>query len=155
MLQDIKNDYMKKVKTVALWAFLFLCFPTLMSATVINDGDNDSDVDWAPYIEAIALVETGNNPNMRSGIYAGRLAMSPAAVNEVNIILKSRGESKRYTMNDRLNPEKATEMFLIIQSRHNPENNIEKGIRMWNGGHRWQTERTKRYYNKVMAKVKL
>lgn len=146
---------MKKKTIVALWALLLLCFPMHINATVASDGDNDNEVDWLPYIEAIALVETGNNPNMRSGIYAGRLAMSPAAVNEVNIILKSRGETKRYTMNDRLNPEKATEMFLIIQSRHNPENNIEKGIRMWNGGHRWQTEKTKRYYNKVMAKVKL
>ena len=146
---------MKKKTMSALWALLLLCFPTMMSASVLTDGDKDEDFDWSPYIEAIALVETGNNPNMRTGIYAGRLAMAPVAVSEVNSILKSRGESKRYTLNDRFKPEKATEMFLIIQSRHNPENNIEKGIRMWNGGHRWQTEKTKRYYNKVMAKVKL
>ena len=146
---------MKKKTITGLVALLLLFAPTMMSAAVTTEGDNDNDVDWAPYIEAIALVETGNNPNMRTGIYAGRLAMAPVAVNEVNAILKSRGESKRYTLNDRFNPEKATEMFLIIQSRHNPENNIEKGIRMWNGGHRWQTEKTKRYYNKVMAKVKL
>lgn len=144
---------MKKV-FAGLMTIILLAVPTTMSAAGVR-GDNDNEFDWTPYINAIALVESGGNPSSRCGIYVGLLAISPVLVTECNNILKSRGESRRYTLNDRLSAEKSKEMFLIFQSRHNPENHIEKGIRMWNGGNRWQTERTRRYYNKVMARVKL
>jgi hypothetical protein len=41
-------------------------------------------------------------------------------------------------------------MFLLIQSWYNPENNVEKAIRSWNGGVNYSVKRTQRYFEKVM-----
>lgn len=41
-------------------------------------------------------------------------------------------------------------MFVLIQSYYNPKNNVEKAIRMWNGGIGYSVKRTQRYYEKVM-----
>lgn len=53
-------------------------------------------------------------------------------------------------MNDRLNPTKSKEMFVLFQSKYNPTKDIEKAIRMWNGGPRYSVGKTNRYYNAVM-----
>ena len=45
-------------------------------------------------------------------------------------------------------------MFKLIQSYHNPENNIEKAIRAWNGGPKYSVRATNRYFKKVMSKLK-
>jgi hypothetical protein len=46
-------------------------------------------------------------------------------------------------------------MFLLIQERYNKTNNIEKGIKIWNGGcgyHKSQklTKQSNDYYKKVI-----
>lgn len=69
------------------------------------------------------------------------------------MILGRRKSKKRYTLSDRFSVEKSKEMFLLIQSYHNPENNVEKAIRAWNGGMNYSVKRTQRYYNKVMRKM--
>ena len=61
-----------------------------------------------------------------------------------------RNNSKRYSLKDRFSIAKSKEMFLIIQSFHNPMNNIERAIRSWNGGMRYKVTRTQRYFEKVM-----
>ena len=61
---------------------------------------------------------------------------------------------KQFTMNDRYSVAKSKEMFLLIQSYHNPMNSIEKAIRSWNGGIRYSVRATNKYYKKVMSKMK-
>ena len=80
----------------------------------------------------------------------GVLQISPALVTECNNILKRSNSPKRYTLKDRFNVEKSKEMFVLIQSYYNPKNNVEKAIRMWNGGIGYSVKRTQRYYEKVM-----
>lgn len=75
-------------------------------------------------------------------------------VKECNRILRQRGSSKRYTLRDRFSVDKSKEMFLLIQSHSNPSNNVEQAIRAWNGGPRYSTRRTQKYYDKVMRQVK-
>ena len=48
----------------------------------------------------------------------------------------------------------AVKMFLIIQKYYNPENSIEKAIRLWNGGVKYTVRATNRYYKKVLAQMK-
>ena len=133
---------MKKLKFI----LLVICF-IFNSA---NISAKDSPTYWSRVMNAISYVESKHNPNARNGIYVGILQISPGMVKEVNNILKSRNETKRFTLNDRLNPEKSREMFIIFQSKYNPTGNIEKAIRMWNGGPRYTVAKTNRYYREVM-----
>ena len=110
--------------------------------------------DWDPVMDAIIQVESCGNPKAVSGIYAGVLQIAPVLVKDCNNILKSRGEKKRYTLSDRFNEKKSREMFVIIQSHYNPKNNVEKAIRLWNGGVGYKVSSTQRYYNKVMTHMR-
>lgn len=110
--------------------------------------------DWDPVMDAIIQVESSGNPRAVSGIYAGVLQIAPVLVKDCNNILKSRGEKKRYTLSDRFNEKKSREMFVIIQSYYNPQNNVEKAIRLWNGGVGYKVASTQRYYNKVMSQMR-
>ena len=56
-------------------------------------------------------------------------------------------------MADRYSVAKSKEMFLLIQSRYNPTNDIEKAIRIWNGGNNYSVRATNRYYKKVMRQM--
>ncbi len=105
-------------------------------------------------MEAIILVESEGNPRAVSGNSVGAMQITPILVRECNNILKGRKSDKRFTLADRYNVAKSKEMFLLIQSHHNPENNVEKAIRSWNGGMRYSVKATNRYYKKVMQRMK-
>lgn len=105
---------------------------------------------WEPVCNAIAQVESKGNPNARNGRYVGILQISPVMVKEVNTILQKNNDSRRYTLNDRLNPRKSKEMFSIFQWKHNKSKNIERAIRLWNGGPGYKVVSTQRYYAKVL-----
>ena len=111
----------------------------------------NADFDWNPVMNAIIQVESKGNPNARSGIYCGILQISPVLVKDCNQILKRRKSSKRYSLADRFNAAKSKEMFVLIQSFYNPQNNVERAIRMWQGGINYNVRRTQRYYEKVMS----
>ena len=110
----------------------------------------NADFDWNPVMNAIIQVESKGNPNARCGIYCGILQISPVLVKDCNQILKRRKSSKRYSLADRFNAAKSKEMFVLIQSFYNPQNNVERDIRMWQGGIYYNVRRTQRYYEKVM-----
>mgnify|MGYP002623702695 CR=1 FL=1 len=133
-------------KIVFLGMMMLMSMPTLMLA----EGE-ENDYDWTPVIDAIIQVESKGNPNARSGIYCGVLQISPVLVQECNNILKRRGSSKRYTLNDRFNVKKSKEMFVVIQSYYNPKHNVERAIRMWQGGCNFNVRSTQRYYERVMS----
>ena len=138
---------MKRIsKIVFISMMFFMSMPTLMFA----EGE-ENDYDWTPVIDAIIQVESKGNPNARSGIYCGILQISPVLVQECNNILKRRGSSKLYTLNDRFNVNKSKEMFVIIQSYYNPKHNVERAIRMWQGGCNYNVRSTQRYYDRVMS----
>lgn len=113
-----------------------------------------SGFNWDPIMDAIIQVESGGDPNAKSGYSVGAMQITPILVKDCNIILEKRKSKKRYTMADRYSVEKSKEMFLLFQSFHNPENNVEKAIRAWNGGPKYSVRATNKYYKKVMAKMK-
>ena len=82
------------------------------------------------------------------------MQITPILVKECNDILKKQKSKKRFEMNDRYSVAKSKEMFLLIQSHHNPMNSVEKAIRSWNGGMNYSVRATNRYYKKVMSKMK-
>ena len=132
----------------------------ILLSTVAMAGGNGaksvktSGFDWNPVMDAIIQVESGGNAKAVSGNSIGAMQITPILVKDCNIILKKRNSKLRYTLADRYSLEKSKEMFLLIQSFHNPENNIEKAIRAWNGGPKYSVRATNRYYKKVMNKMK-
>ena len=140
-------------------ACLSLMTLILLSTVAMAGGNGAKSVktswfDWNPVMDAIIQVESGGNAKAVSGNSVGAMQITPILVKDCNIILKKRNSKLRYTLADRYSLEKSKEMFLLIQSFHNPENNIEKAIRAWNGGPKYSVRATNRYYKKVMNKMK-
>ena len=127
---------------------------TASAVTNSNGSSAQSDFDWSPVMEAIIQVESEGNPKAKSGNSVGVMQITPILVAECNDILKKRKSKKRYTLADRFSVVKSKEMFLLMQSVHNPLNSIEQAIRAWNGGNHYSVKRTQRYFEKVMNLLK-
>lgn len=141
------------VKKVCLSLSIISLMP--LSAGAANGDKSSEPFDWNPVMEAIIWVESEGNPRAVSGNQVGAMQITPICVRECNLILKERGSSLRYTMNDRFSVVKSKEMFLLIQSHRNKTNDVEKAIRAWNGGPNYSVRATNRYYQKVMRRMKL
>ena len=142
----------KKV-SVSLMALTFTLIASAGGGKV-KSSTNTSGFDWNPVMDAIIQVESEGDPKAVSGNSVGAMQITPILVKDCNNILKKQKSSKRYTMADRYSVAKSKEMFLIIQKYYNPENNIEKAIRLWNGGVKYTKRATNRYYKKVLAQMK-
>lgn len=118
------------------------------SETVSTTADG---FDWEPVMNAIIHVESRGNVKAVSGNSCGAMQITPILVAECNNILKKRKSKKRFSLRDRFDLAKSKEMFVLIQSYFNPQNDIERAIRAWNGGYRYSVKRTQKYFNKVMA----
>ena len=128
---------------------------TLTAAAAGNaKSTKTSGFNWNPVMDAIIQVESEGNPKAVSSNSVGAMQITPILVKDCNEILKKQKSKKQYTMADRYSVTKSKEMFLIIQKYYNPENNIEKAIRLWNGGIKYSVRATNRYYRKVMALLK-
>lgn len=130
---------------------VLLSFTNVTARAEIRGGEN---FNWNPVMDAIIQVESNGNSRAKSGSCVGAMQISPICVRECNSILKKRGSKKRYTMADRFNIKKSREMFVLIQSYHNPSNSVEKAIRAWNGGPNYSIKGTQRYYEKVRKHIK-
>ncbi len=140
----------KFLEKVCLIIITLTLVPTVASAAN-KDTKGTSKVDWEPVMKAIIQVESGGKSNARNGNQCGAMQITPILVAECNNILKQQGSKKRYTLKDRFDVKKSKEMFLLIQSHHNPKNNVEHAIRSWNGGQKYSRRATQRYFEKVMS----
>ena len=140
------------VKQLCLSLSILILMP--LGAEAAKKSTNSEPFDWTSVMEAIILVESEGNPNAVSGNSVGVMQITPILVKECNDILKKQKSKKRFEMNDRYSVAKSKEMFLLIQSYHNPTNSIEKAIRSWNGGMKYSVRATNKYYKKVMSKLK-
>ena len=132
---------------------LFLVSLTASAEDSIWTSFKKLSFDWNPVMDAIIQVESDGNPRAVSGNSVGVMQITPVLVKECNDILKKQKSNKRYTLDDRYSVEKSKEMFLLIQKYFNPENNVEKAIRSWNGGMKYSVKATNKYYRKVLAKM--
>ena len=134
-----------------------LVFTVLMVFVAVKASAEESGeemFDWEPLMEAITQVESEGNAKARNGNCCGAMQIKPILVEDCNLILRSRGSKKKYTLKDRFNVKKSKEMFVLIMSKYNPTNDIERAIRIWNGGVNYTVKSTQKYYNKVMAAYK-
>ena len=145
------NDFFKKA-SLSLMALMMVSLSAWAGGNV-KKSTKKLSFDWTPVMEAIIKVESEGNPKAVSGNSVGAMQITPVLVKECNNILSKRKSKKQYTLADRYSVEKSKEMFLLIQSYFNPENNVEKAIRSWNGGRNYGIKATNRYYRKVMARM--
>ncbi len=142
--------YFKKIAKVVFFSAIIT-----VSSVNANARENGSkEFDWGPLMDAITQVESGGDTKAVSGQSCGAMQITPILVKDCNAILEKRGEKKRYTLNDRFNLKKSREMFVLIMSHYNPTNNIERAIRLWNGGVRFTNKGTQGYFRKVMSLYK-
>lgn len=137
---------MRKIKKTIL-----VCAMLMVSLTV-NAQSKGESYDWSKLIDAIAMVESKGNPKAfnPNGNCAGLLQITPGLVKQCNIWLKAKKSKKRYTLADRYNVKKSKEMFVMVQSYYNKTNDVEKAIRIWNGGPEYTIKGTNGYLKKVM-----
>ena len=133
---------------------LFLVSLTASAEDSIWTSFKKLSFDWNQVMDAIIQVESEGNPRAVIGNSVGVMQITPVLVKECNDILKKQKSNKRYTLDDRYSVEKSKEMFLLIQKYFNPENNVEKAIRSWNGGIKYSVKATNKYYQKVLARMK-
>jgi hypothetical protein len=151
---------MRRLKTI-MTLLLLLTIPAMAQqskgdTTTYSSADTTQvgAFDWRPAMDAIIWLESKGNPRARCGIYAGAMQISPGLVRECNNILKARGEERRFTLDDRYSLEKSKEMFILMMSKYNPENNIDKAFRIWNGGVRYSVRKTQGFVNKARRYMK-
>ena len=149
------RDMIQFIKKASV-SLMALTIALTASAGGGTKSNETSGFNWNPVMDAIIQVESEGNPKAfnKNGNCAGAMQITPILVKDCNNILKRQKSNKRYTMADRYSVEKSKEMFQIFQKCYNPENNIEKAIRLWNGGIKYTTRATNRYYKKVLAKMK-
>ena len=134
--------------------FKKLFLSCLMLALSLTAGAQSESYDWSKVIDAIVKVESRGNASAKSKDCVGILQIRPILVADCNEYLQMKGKKKRFTLADRLSPEKSKEMFILYQKRYNPTNNVEKAIRLWNGGCGYSVTKTEVYFQKVMKYYK-
>jgi len=149
-----ENNMKRRNKIVLLILIVFMFIPVSGFAAEKTSGIDSKNYDWNPVMEAIVQVESHGNNRAKRGSSVGAMQITPILVIECNQILKRRKSKKRYKLSDRFSLSKSKEMFLLIQSCYNPFNNIEKAVRLWNGGLNYSILRTQRYFEKVMNLLK-
>ena len=124
-----------------------LAMPTMAFSQTTNEKFS-----WERVINAIIQVESKGNPKAfnPNGNCAGILQITPGLVKQCNAWLKTKKSKKRYTLNDRYNVKKSKEMFEMYQHYFNPSNDVERAIRIWNGGPGYKVKSTNEYYRKVI-----
>lgn len=83
---------------------------------------------FKPLLSAIAHVESRGIPNMvsKSGKYKGIFQQSRINVDDCNLSTDS-----AFKYEDRLDPKKAVQMFLITQKKYNKKMSYEMACRIW------------------------
>jgi len=107
-------------------------------------------------IDAMIYVESKGNDSaigdrhLGSQYAVGALQIRPIMVREVNRILKLKGETHRFKMQDRYDREKSIQMFLIWKEFHHNDSDFEAIARSWNGGTNGvKNPKTYNYWKKV------
>jgi hypothetical protein len=97
--------------------------------------------------QAICKVESNNNPRAigDQGRAVGIAQIWPITVKDANRISK-----KNYTLNDRYDPIKSREMFVIITEHYGKGKSDETKARIWNAGPK-RAHLADKYWEKVKA----
>ncbi|OQZ07207.1 MAG: hypothetical protein B6D36_01105 [Planctomycetes bacterium UTPLA1] len=106
---------------------------------------------------AICLVESGGDASAyhKAEDAVGIVQIRPIMVEDVNRILKLRGDKRRFTLGDRWNVAKSKQMFYIYTGQYCKGMTLIDAARCWNGGPKGhKKDATLRYAAKVQAALR-
>lgn len=144
-----------KVALICLFALVDFNTSALVPGDSVQVAESSVQYDWNPIMNAVIQVESGGDRYAKSGSSVGVMQITPICVADCNRILRRKKSKKRFKLSDRFSIAKSKEMFLIIQSYYNPLNDIERAIRLWNGGVNYGVKHTQHYFEKVMHAMNL
>ena len=154
------NKCKRVIATSLITVFTFI---PVMNVSAVNTNEiKKADVMKEILYSSIVWVESKGNSTARSKDGSlGIVQILPVMVNEVNRICKIIGDKRRFTLQDRLNPDKSEEMFWIYQKFYNPNINwetitmseMETLARKWNGGPNGHKKRATRHYWRKVCKL--
>ena len=100
-------------------------------------------------VDAIGEYESHNDSTAKNknSSASGHLQILKVMIDEANNI----SGYKKYEYQDRYNKQTAIEIFNLIQNKYNPKGDIEKAIRLWNGGPHYNVKSTQTYYENVRS----
>jgi len=133
-------------------ARLIIIFATLwivLLFTELCSGDVSDEL-----LEAIAAVESSNNPNAynKAEQAAGLYQIRPIYLEDVNRILGC----DKYSLTDRFDPEKSREIVTVYLNYYGRDKDVESLSRIHNGGPKgYKKESTKPYWQKVKEKLRV
>ena len=125
------------------------CVLGLLAATCLCGTNGDR---YSKILPAIEEVESGGDPAAvgDGGKAIGILQIHPIMVRDCNRIVGER----RWTMADRLDPDKSREMFRTYSNHYSRKKTDEVVARRWNGGpHGEELESTVPYWEKVRTEM--
>jgi hypothetical protein len=153
---------MKKIILVTL--LLFVTSPKISNfvfATKVESTDKIREqVEKTEFIKRQNLIiavlsyqESTNNANALNvkENAVGILQIRPIMIKEVNLLVGH----KKYTLEDRWDPEKSIEIFKDFQNKVNPEWDEELACKKWNGGRKGELKKsTEKYYQSYLSNKK-
>lgn len=96
-----------------------------------------SCIDRDPVVRAIAWIESNFDPHaLGTSEDVGILQITPVMLDDVNRIVKTKGGSSQFSLEDRLCPEKSCAMFYIYNAYYGHVE-LEQIARGWNAGPRY------------------
>ena len=110
----------------------------------------------SPLIDALMWVESrcDTSAYCKREDAVGVLQIRPIMVKEVNRILRLKGSSYIYTLEDRWSKDKSIEMFNVVANYYHETSSYEKIARCWNGGPKGlQKKQTEEYWRKVQKRL--
>tara|TARA_R110000850_G_scaffold163620_1_gene288397 strand:- start:6 stop:500 length:495 start_codon:yes stop_codon:yes gene_type:complete len=133
--------------------------PTKVKEVTIVEVDTIQAID--SLIEALIFVESRGKEDAVGDTHLGApsigvLQIRPIMVREVNRILKKKGATMRFKLQDRFDRGKSIWMFMIWKDYHHPTDGFEKIARNWNGGpNGYRFKRTEPYWAKVKKELEI
>lgn len=119
---------------ILMIGFQICSAPTDNSLLIFRDEPIKKYYSSQDHLQAIIFIESGNKGagayNRNEPLAVGLLCEWPVIVTDCNRILGY----EKYSLNDRLIPRKAIEMFWIYQNHYNPTLDFEKMCRIWCAG---------------------
>ena len=137
-------------------SFFILIFLTFFNLNPQTIKAHQTQEFWSDVVEAIITIESNGNPNAISkcGNCIGAMQIKKIVVDDCNEYLKMKKSKRRFHYDDRLSIQKSKEMFYLIQERYNKTKSIEEAVRIWNGGCKYQKEKTEKYFQKFLKVYK-
>lgn len=138
---------MKRILLIFFASFLItkLYAPVFPVLTILK-SQYEVSRPYEPMLIAFEFVESSFDTDTVNRLgYGGILQIGQQMVDEVNRINKLSGNTSRFTLSDRLDSTKSTQMWYIVMDYWNPSYDLKRACFVWN------PKASNKYYKKILS----